>query len=107
MAQELISGFAPLHNHSSITNTSIDFGHTHQYLNITYPPTPINGSHIHYVEGYVLSENGHNHYYSAWSGPAIPLANSMHVHYYDFYTTEDQGHRHHVTGVDNPAKGVF
>lgn len=57
-------------------------------------------NHIHYTEGYVVFENGHTHYYKAYSGPAIPVGNGMHVHYYDFYTTEDNGHRHQIRGVE-------
>ena len=61
--------------------------------------------HVHYTEGYVVFEDGHNHHYQAYSGPAIPVGNGMHVHYYDFYTTENDGHRHRVRGVDQPAPG--
>lgn len=103
---DFVSGYVPEHNHSSIDYTSINMGHVHQCLDITYPPTPSENNHIHFVEGYVLYEDDHNHHYKAWSGPAIPVGNGMHVHYYDFYTTIDNGHRHHITGVDNPAPGT-
>jgi hypothetical protein len=98
--------FVPMHNHSSVDHTSVENGHVHQCLDITYPATVIkDGGHVHFTQGYVLFENGHTHHYVAWSGPAIPLANGMHVHHYDFYTSEEYGHRHHVTGVDFPGPG--
>jgi hypothetical protein len=31
------------------------------------------GSHIHFTEGYVLCEKGHNHYYKAYLAPAISV----------------------------------
>jgi len=105
---EIITGFVPDHNHSSIDITSIDLGHVHQYLDISFPPSRTRSDgHIHYVEGYVLFENGHTHSYEAWTGEALSVGNGMHVHYYDFYTTEDNGHRHRVAGVVNPAPGTL
>lgn len=104
---DFVREFVPHHNHGSVDYTSVAMDHVHQCLDITFPPMASeNGSHIHFTEGFVLFENGHNHYYKACSGPAIPVGNGMHVHYYDFYTTEDFGHRHRVTGVDQPAPGV-
>jgi YmaF family len=104
--KDLVSRFVPDHNHSTLQITSLNDGHVHQYLNVSFPPTILNnGDHIHYSEGYVLFEDGHVHYYEAWSGPAIPTNNGMHVHAYDFYTTEDDGHRHRLTFVDNPGPG--
>jgi hypothetical protein len=102
---DFVSGFVPDHNHSSVDYTSLEKGHVHQCLDITYPPERAGESHVHYTEGYVLFENGHNHHYKAYSGPAISVGNGMHVHYYDFYTSIDKNHRHHVVGVDNPAPG--
>jgi hypothetical protein len=79
----------------------------HQCLDVTSPPiSSQDGSHIHYTDGFVQFEDGHNHYYQAYSGPAIPVGDGMHVHYYDFYTTVDDGHRHHISGVDMPAPGT-
>jgi hypothetical protein len=73
---------------------------------VTSPAIPtLEGSHIHYTEGFVVFENGHTHHYQAYSGPAIPAGNGRHVHYYDFYTTTDAGHRHRIQGVDMPAPG--
>ena len=66
----------------------------------------VGGEHIHYTEGYVMYEDGHQHYYKAYSGPAIPVGNGMHVHYYDFNTTVEGGHSHRVQGVDMPAPGT-
>lgn len=105
---DFVTGFVANHNHGSVDYTSVEIGHVHQCLDITYPPTKTrNGSHFHYTEGYVMFENGHNHHYKYSSGPAIPVGNGMHVHYYDFYTTEDMGHRHRVVGVDQPAPGTL
>jgi hypothetical protein len=105
--ESFVQGFVPHHNHGSIDYTSYVNGHMHQCLDITLPPTPLEGgSHVHMTEGYVLFENGHNHHYKACSGPAIPVGDGMHVHYYDFYTSEDYNHRHHVAGVDMPAPGT-
>lgn len=105
---DFVPGFVPSHNHASVDYTSVEAGHVHQCLDITYPPSPTHyGSHIHYTEGYVLFENGHTHCYKAYSGQAIPVGNGMHVHNYDFYTSEDNGHRHHITGVDKAAPGAI
>ncbi len=104
---DFVKGFVPHHNHGSVDYTSVEAGHVHQCLDVSSPPIPTqdNSSHIHYTEGYVVFENGHTHYYKAYSGPAIPVGNGMHVHYYDFYTTEDDGHRDHIRGVDSAAPG--
>jgi hypothetical protein len=107
MAETNHPRFVPDHNHSAIQITSLNDGHVHQLLNVSYYPTLLNnGGHIHYLEGYVLFEDGHVHYYEAWSGPAIPIGDGRHVHAYDFYTTEDDGHRHRLTFVDNPGPGT-
>ena len=103
---DFVNGFVPHHNHGSVDYTSVEHGHVHQCLDITFPPVQTqDGNHVHYTEGYVMFENGHTHHYQAYSGPAIPVGNGMHVHYYDFFTSEDDGHRHHVKGVDKPAPG--
>ncbi|TDT62760.1 YmaF family protein [Fonticella tunisiensis] len=105
---DFVTGFVPDHNHGTVDYTSIEDGHVHQCLDITFPPKLLkDGTHIHYVEGYVLFEDGHHHYYKAWSGPGIPVGNGMHVHYYDFYTTVNDGHRHRIKGVDMPAPGTL
>ena len=103
-----ITGFVPNHNHSSINNTSIDAGHVHQFLDITFPASETNsGGHIHYLEGYVLYENEHVHRYEAWTTESIPVGNGLHIHYYDFNTSENNGHRHRVVDVLNPAPGTL
>jgi hypothetical protein len=104
---EFVHGFVPHHTHGSVDYTSVDAGHVHQCLDVSSPPIQSEEGHIHYVEGYVVFENGHNHYYRAYSSPAIPVGNGMHVHYYDFYTTEDDGHCHHIKGVDQAAPGSY
>jgi hypothetical protein len=66
-----ISGFVPEHNHGSVDYTSVAVGHVHQCLDVTSPPilTP-DGEHIHYTEGYVMFENGHNHHVQGVDMPA-------------------------------------
>jgi hypothetical protein len=63
-------GFVPRHNHGSVDYTSVNDGHVHQCLDVTSPPiSSQDGSHIHYTEGYVQFEDGHNHYFQAyWTG---------------------------------------
>ncbi len=105
---DFVTGFVPNHNHGSLDYTSIEDGHVHQCLDVTFPPKRLkDGTHVHYVEGYTLFEDGHYHYYKAWSGPGIPVGKGMHVHHYDFYTTMDDGHRHQIKGVDMPAPGTL
>lgn len=104
--ETFVSGFVPNHTHGSVDYTSVENGHVHQCLDVTFPPIRTqDGGHIHYTEGYVVFEDGHTHHYKAYSGPAIPVGNGMHVHYYDFYTSVEEGHKHHVTGVDMAAPG--
>jgi hypothetical protein len=105
---DFVNEFVPNHNHGSVDYTSVEDGHVHQCLDITFPPKRLkDGTHIHYTEGYTLFDDGHYHYYKAWSGPAIPVGKGMHVHYYDFYTTVNDGHRHRIKGVDMPAPGTL
>jgi hypothetical protein len=104
--KRITSRFFPGHNHYLSHTTAVADGHVHQVLNVTYPPRESQGSHIHYITGYVLFEDGHYYRYEAWSGPAEPSGNTEHVHAYDFYTTVNNGHQHHFTGTDSPAPGT-
>lgn len=98
---DFVSGFVPSHNQGSVDYTSVDVGHVHQCLDVSSPQIQTQDRHVHYTEGYVVFEDGHTHYYKAYSGPAIPVGNGMHVHYYDFYTTEDNGHKHRKPAPGN------
>ncbi|ERI11403.1 hypothetical protein HF838_23735 [Aneurinibacillus aneurinilyticus] len=101
-----VQGFVPWHNHGAVAYTSISKEHVHLLLNVSEVAVPLqDGSHIHYIEGYVLFEDGHVHYYRACSSPAISVGDGTHTHYFNFDTTEDVGHKHHVSGFGMPAPG--
>ena len=82
---DFVTGFVPHHNHGSVDYTSVEAGHVHQCLDVTSPPIMAqDNNHIHYTEGYVVFEDGHTHYYKAYSGPAIQVGSrfrkNLHKH---------------------------
>lgn len=40
---DFVLGAVPHHNHGSLDYTSVEAGHVHQCLDVTYPPTLVEG----------------------------------------------------------------
>ncbi|MFC0215777.1 YmaF family protein [Paenibacillus chartarius] len=80
------NGRAVPHIHQFEGVTSLDVGHNHRYVGLTFlAATGVQHVHSYYAETSI--DDGHAHIIQGTTGPAIPLPNGGHIHYFEGYTT--------------------
>lgn len=89
----------PVHTHKFAGQTSIDFGHRHQYAGTT-APAPSGVPHMHEYYTVTSFDDGHTHVIQGVTGPAIPLPSGGHYHLFEGVTTVNGmiPHRHAYSG---------
>jgi len=101
------------HNHEFLTSTNYDENdeceiHNHRTVGVTGPAIPCKGSHIHKVEAYVDTFEGHIHKICDVTGPALRLPNGKHIHVVKGETSKSESNNHDhayyfATLIDNPS----
>ncbi|SFT09266.1 YmaF family protein [Paenibacillus sp. BC26] len=93
-----------VHIHSLSGMTTVNDGHSHQYVNWT-APSPTGVPHVHSYNTVTFVSQGHTHTLQGTTGPAVPLPNGGHYHQFEGFTTVDGRNPHShgyngQTGVD-------
>lgn len=101
------------HNHDFLTSTNYDENdeceiHNHRVAGVTGPAIPCRGSHVHKVEAFVDTYDGHIHKICDTTGPALRLPNGKHIHIVKGETTKNDENNHDhayyfATLIDNPS----
>ena len=102
------------HNHEFLSSTDYAENcdgevHNHRIAGVTGPAIPTkNGSHVHKIESYVDTYDGHIHKICDVTGPALKLPNGKHIHLVEGTTTRNDcnNHKHDyyfATLIENPS----
>ncbi|MFC5650998.1 YmaF family protein [Paenibacillus solisilvae] len=82
-----------VHIHSMSGVTSINDGHSHEYVSWT-APAPTGVPHVHGYNTVTFRSQGHTHLIQGTTGPAIALPGGGHYHFFEGYTTINGSHPH-------------